>query len=393
MPTARGAAGEELTVTLLTMGPGDEVWERFGHNALWIHDASTGEDVVYNWGLFSFAEEGFLLRFLQGDMQYWMDGLSLEGTLHEYRSRNRSIWAQELSLTPQQRAELQEFVEWNRLPQNRYYRYDYFRDNCSTRVRDALDLVLDGTLRRAGVEMGRGSYRWHARRLVQMDLVIDRGMHILMGPRGDAFLSRWEEAFVPMELMELVATVSVPDENGGEVPLVRETRTLFEAERPPEPRESPGFHLSFLAVGLTLAFLFPLLAGPGARTRRGVRVAHASLGAGWCLFCAFFGSIQALAWLWTDHVFMHANENLLQLSPLSLLLLPAVVAAAGWHRWMGVARGLALVLVVGSAAGAVLKLIPGFVQVNMDVIALALPAHAGLAASLFRAEDPRRGGF
>src|SRR6476469_9345789 len=66
-PTASSEPGSNLTVYLLTFGWGDEVWEKFGHNAIWIHDASTGTDTTYNWGMFSFDEPHFLSRFLTGD--------------------------------------------------------------------------------------------------------------------------------------------------------------------------------------------------------------------------------------------------------------------------------------------------------------------------------------
>src|SRR5690606_22147750 len=71
-------AGSELTVYVMTMGPGEFVWERFGHNAIWIHDEARQTDVAYNWGLFSFDQEGFILRFLRGQMDYWMEGIDAE---------------------------------------------------------------------------------------------------------------------------------------------------------------------------------------------------------------------------------------------------------------------------------------------------------------------------
>ncbi|HEX2095552.1 MAG TPA: DUF4105 domain-containing protein, partial [Longimicrobiaceae bacterium] len=86
--------GSELTVYLLTMGPGDLVWERFGHNALWIHDPVRGTDLAYNYGLFDFRQENFVLRFVQGRMLYWMEGIPIDWTLEAYRRGNRAVWAQ-----------------------------------------------------------------------------------------------------------------------------------------------------------------------------------------------------------------------------------------------------------------------------------------------------------
>ncbi|HST08247.1 MAG TPA: DUF4105 domain-containing protein, partial [Gemmatimonadaceae bacterium] len=59
--------GSNLTVYLLTFGWGDVVWERFGHNAIWIKDRARGTDMTYNWGMFDFNQPHFVWRFVTGD--------------------------------------------------------------------------------------------------------------------------------------------------------------------------------------------------------------------------------------------------------------------------------------------------------------------------------------
>lgn len=146
VPASAAERGSELRIFLLTMGPGDRVWERFGHNALWIHDPVGATDRAYNYGIFDFQQENFLFRFIQGRMRYWVEGIPLDQTLEVYRRANRAVWAQEPNLTRQQKAELRDFLQWNARPENRYYRYDYYRDNCSTRLRGALNAVLGGQI-------------------------------------------------------------------------------------------------------------------------------------------------------------------------------------------------------------------------------------------------------
>src|SRR5688500_18521265 len=148
-PSPAGEPGSELTVYLLTIGQGDEVWELFGHNAIWIKDRSDGSDMTYNWGMFDVNQPNFLGRFLTGNTSYWMEGIGLESMLQSYTQRNRSLLAQELNLTPEQRLLLKQALETNTLPQNKFYRYDYYRDNCSTRLRDMLDRALGGQLQTA----------------------------------------------------------------------------------------------------------------------------------------------------------------------------------------------------------------------------------------------------
>jgi hypothetical protein len=96
----RAGPGSHLTVYLMTMGPGEQVWERFGHNAIWVHDAIAGTDIAYNYGLFDFRQEDFLLRFIRGTMRYWMAGFPAREYVETYVRANRSVWIQELDLPP-----------------------------------------------------------------------------------------------------------------------------------------------------------------------------------------------------------------------------------------------------------------------------------------------------
>ncbi len=106
--------GSNLSVYLLTFGWGDIVWERFGHNAIWINDRTHGTDITYNWGMFDFNQPNFVWRFVTGDTRYWMEPIPLKPMVDFYKQRNRSILAQELNLTPAQRIRLQQFVERKR---------------------------------------------------------------------------------------------------------------------------------------------------------------------------------------------------------------------------------------------------------------------------------------
>ena len=132
----------------MTFGPGREVWERFGHNAIWIHDPVQGTDQAYNYGLFDFRQENFMLRFVRGQMWYWMAGFPAESYVGSTSGTTARFGCRSSTCPPRRRLELQRFLQWNELPENRFYHYDYYRDNCSTRVRDALDRVLGGAIRR-----------------------------------------------------------------------------------------------------------------------------------------------------------------------------------------------------------------------------------------------------
>ena len=275
-PPPRGAAasddampGSELTVYLMTMGPGDAVWEKFGHNAIWIHDSARSTDVAYNWGLFDFAASDFMSRFLKGDMRYWMGGFDQKATVQFYREADRSVIAQELNLTPSQRAQLARFVEWNALPENRFYRYNYYLDNCSTRVRDVINRALGGTLK-PQMESGVSgfTYRSETQRLTQSDIPVYTGTMLGLGQPVDHKLTGWQLAFIPGRLSEMLRDAEIPDGTGKLVPLVKSEDTLFAASRPPEPRADELHTVSFFLTGCLLFAIITGLAQLATARRR-----------------------------------------------------------------------------------------------------------------------------
>lgn len=389
--------GSELTVYLMTMGEGDLVWERFGHNALWIHDPVTGTDHTYNWGLFDFDEPGFLRRFIQGRMWYWMDAFDAHLTAQAYMRANRSVWVQELNLTPAQRHDLAEFLAWNRRPENRFYRYDYYYDNCSTRVRDAIDRVLGGQVRSQTERLPAGeTFRTHTRRASANDVLTYTGLMVGLGPEVDREISVWEEMFLPLAMRERVRHLTVTDAEGRTAPLVVSEATLFTADRPPLPEEPPRWWPGYLAVGLVLAALV-LGLGHVARRSAVARAALTGLAAGWSLVVGALGLVLLGLWAFTDHAAAYRNENLFHFSPLALalvVLLPALVHRPGRiDRW---AAGVAAAVAGLSLLGLLLSPLPWLPQVNGELMALALPVHTAIAVAAYllatRANRRARGG-
>lgn len=384
-PGADTTPGAGIRIYLLTMGPGDAVWEKFGHNALWIRDPARGIDLAYNWGLFDFNEADFIPRFLRGSMRYWMEGIPAEPMIAFYARSDRSVWAQELDLTPAQKLELERFVELNALDENKFYHYDYFLDNCSTRVRDALDRVLGGRIRALTDTIATGtSYRWHTRRLTQEELPIYTGMDLVLGQPGDREISAWAEMFLPMRLRDRIARVTVPGADGVARPLVLGEVQLYAARRAPEASAPANLIPAYLALGVALAALVAGLAIAADRGGRGPRVALAVIGSIWSLVGGLVGLVMILTWTATDHTFMYRNENLLQFTPLSLLLVFLLPRLFLRDRSPRLAISVAAAAAALSVLGFALQILPSFYQVNGEIIALALPVHVGLAWAALR---------
>ena len=374
--SAQAHPGESVQVYLLTMGPGDYIWEQFGHNAIWIRDPTSGTDVAYNWGTFDFAAADFLPRLVKGDMLYWMVGLHPGRSLEEYHRRDRDVWVHELNLTPDQRLELVDLLRRTDTDQNRYYSYDYYLDNCSTRIRDLLDQVLGGTIREQVEPLATGTtWRWHARRIVRRKPAAYVGMELALGNPADESINAWEESFLPLRLLDRLRAVTVPDGQGGRAPLLLSERRLVESTRPAPPPAPPFWLPWFLAVGLSLSAVV-LTAGRVAESGRGWgRVAAFMAAILWNTVAGLGGTLLAGAWLFTQHTFWFWNENLFQANSLSLLLVLVLLPAALGRDPPRAAFPLAAAVAGLSLLGLVLQLLPVFAQVNGEVISLALPAH------------------
>lgn len=370
------------SISLLTIGPGELFFERFGHNAIVVREAGRPA-VVYNYGIFDFAQEDFLLNFARGRMVYRVIEGALADDLEMYRAQGRSIVEQVLDVDAARARELVDFLAWNVLPENTQYRYDYFEANCSTRVRDALDRALDGALRAHAEGRSRGyTWRLDALRLMAPEPWLMLGIDLGLGPYADQRIDYWQESFVPETLSRVAAEATRADATGAQVPVVSATTVLAPGLVEEPPLLPPDLRWPFLALGLALGAVLHGLARDARSSRR---LPLASFALAFELVCGLGGLLLLFLWFGTEHRAAWRNENLMLLNPLCLALLPA---------WWGIARGRLRPRPVASAiAGLVAllaafalfsKILPWFAQANLHWIVLLLPIHLALAFALAR---------
>jgi hypothetical protein len=381
--------GEELDVELVTIGPGRIYWQRFGHNAILIRDREAGTARLYNFGIFDFAAEDFFLNFARGRMTYLLVGGPVRADLEGYLADGRSIDLQWLDLEPAAKLELRDALEENARPENAAYRYDYFRDNCSTRVRDALDRAAGGALKRATDRRSRGfTYRMHAQRLTAMDLPLYLGIHAALGPQTDLPITFWDEMFIPMVLRDEIAKVEIEGPDGTRRPLVRAQERLSEAAFPQPSEAPPRWFWRFLGVGIVLAALVAWL-GRGAIGSRRFRLFGVVAGGLW-LAAGLGGLALAFLMFASEHQAAWRNENIALFNPLALVLLPLAWRALRGRSWSSIAWPVvAGVIVVSGFWIWLAKVMPGFRQDNMDWIGLWLPIHAALFWTIVRRRGAR----
>ena len=355
---------------LVTFGPGQIYWERFGHNAIWLREPALGLDHTFNFGFFDFEQEDFFLRFMRGRMLYFSVAQPATGEFEFYRQQNRSIRVQKLSLSASQYSSLRDYLLHEIRPENRDYRYDYYLNNCSTRIRDALDIALDGALAERTKNMPADlNFRDQTRRLTQMQFWYYLGLELGLGLPVDREVSRWDEMFVPMVVADEIAAFSRAAGAMGK-PLLEVDKVLF-AGNAPAPAEAPvPVWYRYLLFGLALTSL-AWLSG-----RFMPPVWLAGLCQAWIMNAVTIGLLLSALWLLTDHEVTRPNANLLLFNPLlALAFLPAL-------------RRLGAVLLVGGVVGAAILLVFPVRQFNLDVLSLAAPVNLAVAVYLWRSSNP-----
>ena len=208
--TSSGLSAQDssrLRISLLTCTPGDELYSIFGHSAIRITDSSNvGNDyfdIVYNYGTFNFDDEGFYLKFMRGKLLYFISIVKFDDFKFDYQSTNRGMTEQVLNLTPTEKENIHFALKENLKEENRYYQYDFFLDNCTTRLRDIIEkykqpqplfhpVMPANTRFRQAIHQYLDSGKQYWSKL---------GIDILLGARTDRIMTTSQQQFLPDNLM------------------------------------------------------------------------------------------------------------------------------------------------------------------------------------------------
>ncbi|MEO6800641.1 MAG: DUF4105 domain-containing protein [Rhodanobacter sp.] len=372
------APGADLQVSLVTYGPGETYWERFGHDAIELRDRVSGEAVNFNYGVFDFDEKNFLLNFARGRMHYMMDAEPTDEEVSYYVGVGRSVTRQRLALSPEQAAGLRDNLLWNLRPANAGYNYDYFDDNCATRVRDALDTAVDGALKEQLTRRPGGmTFRQQTDRLMSAQpwlmLLLDLGL----GPYADQPLNAWRESFLPGVLQEQMRHVRIATPGVGTRALVQSEKVIAPNQLDVPPAVPPDLRLPLGIAGLALGILI-------VSCRRSWPVGYAWLGTIYLTVAGLVGIFLLALWTLTSHHAAWANANLLLFNPLAFLLLPTLWRSRRGYAASRFIDGVIAVQLLAVIAAVALHLLPGTVQQNQPWLLFALPCWLALAWSLRR---------
>jgi hypothetical protein len=372
VPWADGRSeSNHLLIKLATIDPGDELTSWWGHTAIIVEDTVLKRSRFYNFGLFSFEQDNFILNFIQGRLIFWVGDWDTGRALSYYRSLDRTIRIQQLNLSPRKRLEMAQYLAENVRPENREYLYDHYLDNCATRVRDLIDLITEGSFASAMKVEGKMTFREHTRRHTARNIFVDWILMFLMHDGIDKSILRWDEMFLPTELEDAVADFVYSSESGQKVPLVKHSFEFYTSkDRDPVP-DSPAVHVWWaLSACLMLAFIFYFILEKYGKNKSILAAAILFLGIVFGVpgFILFFFS------LFTDHTVTYGNENIFFANPLTFLLIflgiGLIFKKYPFYKWIRI-NVFAVTLLAW--IGLILKVIPLFDQNNWLTISTILP--------------------
>jgi Domain of unknown function (DUF4105) len=192
-----------LRISLLTCTPGNELYSTFGHSGCRVVDSSSVTDIVYNFGNFDFEDKNFYLKFIQGKLLYYVSADDFAEFKNNYQTTNRGITEQVLKLSAAEKISIQQFLNNNLKEQNRYYKYDFFFDNCTTRLRDLLKQQHDSTFAQTPVMPNGTRFRQAIHQYLNQNNQpwSKLGIDILLGLPCDAVMTNNQMQFLPNNLM------------------------------------------------------------------------------------------------------------------------------------------------------------------------------------------------
>lgn len=318
------ALSSKSSISLLTCSSGEELYTSFGHSALRVKDDSLGIDIVFNYGTFDFDTPFFIAKFVRGNLDYMLSTGYMRRFERSYKAENRQVVESKLLLNLEQRNALFALLAENARPQNRYYRYDFFYDNCATRIRDLVFKVANIDTKQYQ-ESTNETFRNLLHICNSPSSWSAQGIDLILGAKTDANISLYDKAYLPMYVDSLFLQAG----------LIESSHIII--EKSDDINYAVNFIGSPLFVGLLIllfTIVFTILEFKKQFTCKKFDIILFSI--------TFLLSILFwFLWLFTNHSVTDKNINVLWAS---LLYLPIVIILI---RMQNVSRNKSLALLVG----------------------------------------------
>lgn len=326
---------DSATISVITCGPWqEELYSAFGHSAFRVYDPKNNIDEAYNYGVFDFDQPNFYLNFARGFLYYKLGVYSYPRFRDYYIYHNRYVHEQVLNLNEAERNKVYAYLQWNALPENASYRYDYFYDNCATKIRDVVkaslgeDVVFDGSFIKTNYSI---------RDLTDIYLVHqpwgDLGIDICLGLPMDKVASPYEYMFLPDYVEASFDHATLTGK-----PLVRSKSVVYQQRTEPLPNPISPFLIFSVVAGAALLISFL-----DFRRQKLSTWFDATLFS----LAGAIGLLLVFLWFGTDHKAAAKNFNMLWALPTHLIAVVTFIKSPGWlkHYFLGVSILMALLLI------------------------------------------------
>jgi hypothetical protein len=313
---------ESTEISVLTCDPGNEIYSLFGHSALRIKNPINGQDLVVNWGLFEFSESQFQFGydFAKGRLKYYMGIQLMSNFITEYRRSKRGIREQVLNLSNQEKYQIIQLLEENYKPENRKYKYEFFYDNCSSRLRDVIKKVFGENI---NFYQSPKSNKFTFRETIHLYLEsfpwLKLGIDLVLGKKIDKLVSNENLMFLPLNVEEIFDK-SLVENNGSIKNLVKSKNTLIESFENKNKLNNIGFY-SWILLAITLSLIV-------FKLDKALRV-WSSLN---LFIIGLLGIVLVFMWIGTDHNATKMNFNLLWASPFHFILIFCLIKES-WNNF------------------------------------------------------------
>jgi len=326
-------------ISVLTCDPGDELYSKFGHSAFRIQDFTNNFDVVYNYGVFDFNKPNFNLNFAKGKLYYKLDRVPYNYFYKQYQNENRAVKKQVLNLTIAQKNKVIAFLENNAKPENATYQYDFFYNNCATKIRTVLDDVFPNEIVFNDDHITTSyTMRDLINNNVQHNTWSNVGINIALGSVIDVKATTNDYQFLPKYIFEAFNNATISNKT-----LVKDSSVILKEDSLILKKDglfilSPYFILSCISLLIITITFFDY-----KKDKRNKTLDFTLL-----LITGLVGLLVLLLWFATNHTTTANNLNILWAFAPNLMI-PFLLLRKNTLKWVSAYFKFLLLLLMGQA--------------------------------------------
>lgn len=296
---------DQTRVSLLTCGPGKEIYTKFGHTGIRFLDKVNDIDIVFHWGIFMFDNPGFVFRFMLGKIDYQMGPFYMSDFYNEYKRRGSYLIEQPMNLSQSQKQMLWDTLWTDFFSEKKYYKYNFISANCATKACDAIVHLYDDTIS-FDYKIDKLSYRDIINRYIDKNSWFNTGINLIIGSSADTLLLASATASFPPYTKQFIEN-SYIIKSGKKYPIVGSERELLKQT---QEYRTPRYWY-WLQIMIPILIICAQIVC-FVRYRRYIPIITPAI----LWIYGAIGFIICFLWFFSYHPIVDNNYNLLWLNPL-----------------------------------------------------------------------------